>query len=209
MLILVNKMLEQIFSSATRTKIIKFFCLHLDEQIFVRELTRSLGCQLNSIRRELENLESLGFLESETKESKKFYGVNKNWPLLSELKNLIFKAITLEEMQVANKMSKVPGLHLLVFTGVLTNVATQTDILIVGKVNKSSILKYLEKIADGMPRSLRYTFLTKSEYVYRVEVTDKFIYDILSHEKIVVVDKISKELRNKQLDDFNFKHFRQ
>ncbi|MCB9802768.1 hypothetical protein H6761_01980 [Candidatus Nomurabacteria bacterium] len=202
-------MLEQIFSSLTRTKIIRFFCLHLDEQIFVRELTRVLGVQLNSVRRELDNLTKIGFLESENKEAKKFYQVNKSWPLLNELKNLIFKATTLEEMQVANKMSKVPGLQLLILTGVLTGVPTQTDVLIVGKVNKTNVLKYLEKIAEGVVGNLRYTFLTKQDYFYRLEVTDKFIYDILSHENIVVIDKMAKEIKNKQLDDFNFKHFRQ
>jgi len=39
-------------------------------------------------------------------------------------------------------------------------------------------------------------------------VTDKFVYDIMSNEHIVVVDKISKDLQNKQADDFGFKHFR-
>lgn len=202
-------MLEQIFSSVTRTKIIRHFCLHLDEPVFVKDLTKTFGSQSSTINRELANLIKLGFLEIDHQADKKFYQTNKHWPLLNELKNLVFKAITLEEMQVASKMSKISGLQLLVFTGILTNATTQTDILIVGKVNKTNMLKYLEQIADGVTGNLRYTFLAKNDYFYRLEVTDKFIYDILSQEHMVVIDKLGKELKNKQLDDFNFKHFRQ
>ncbi len=206
--LLVNKMLEQIFGSLARTKIIKFFCLHSEEEFFVRELTRLLNTQLNSIRRELDNLVSFGFLSTRAKDGKHFYAINKSCPLLPELKNIVFKAITLEEMQVAHKMSKATGLTLLLFTGVLSNVTAGTDVLIVGKVNKNDFYKYLEKIADGLNGKLRYTFFSKADYIYRTEVTDKFLYDILSQPHIVVIDKLNKE-NNKPFDDFNFKHFRQ
>ncbi|MBT7552914.1 hypothetical protein HN670_00415 [bacterium] len=202
-------MLEQILGSATRTRIVNFFCLHSEEHIFVRELTSRLGGQLNSVRRELDNLTKFGLLKSEINQGKKFYFTNKDFALLTELKNLVFKAITLEEMRIANKMSKLSGLGLLIFTGVLSNAPTRTDVLIVGKVKKADFYKYLEKIAEGMTQDLRFTFLSRSDYMYRVEVTDKFIYDILSHEHIVVVDKISKDIKKNQENDFNFKHFRQ
>lgn len=202
-------MLEQIFGSVARTKIIKFFCLHQEERLFVRELTRRLRLQLNSIRRELSNLEKFGLLNSEIKDGKKYYFVNQNFTLLNELKYLVFKAITLEEMHIADKMSKISGLVLLIFTGTLTNAPTKTDVLIVGKVNKKDSFKYLEKIAEGLTEPLRYTFMSKADYVYRMDVTDKFIYDILSHDNIIVIDKISKELKKNTFDEFNFKHFKQ
>jgi hypothetical protein len=45
-------------------------------------------------------------------------------------------------------------------------------------------------------------------YNYFLDITDKFIYDIWSNQKIIVVDKISKDLKKNIFDDFNFKHFR-
>ncbi|MBU1203002.1 winged helix-turn-helix domain-containing protein [Patescibacteria group bacterium] len=201
-------MLEQIFSSVARTKILKFFCVHYQEKFFVRELARRLGVQLNSIRRELDNLENFGFLHSENEGGKKYYYANTDFPLFSEIKNLVFKSLALEEMNVAGKMSKVPGLKLLVFTGILTESPAATDVLIVGKVNKTQFDKYLGKIAEGLPAELRYTFLSLSDYLYRIEITDKFIYDIWAHNKIIVVDKISDKLKKNIWDDFNFKHFK-
>jgi len=94
------------------------------------------------------------------------------------------------------------------FTGVLTNSPSDTDVLIVGKVNRKEFDKYLNSIAEGFADELRYTFLSKADYLYRLEITDKFIYDIWSNENIVVVDKISAEVKKKQLNEYNLKHFR-
>ncbi|PLX24819.1 hypothetical protein C0580_04095 [Candidatus Parcubacteria bacterium] len=201
-------MLEQIFSSIARTKVIKFFCVNAQDKFFVRELARRLGVQLNSIRRELKNLEDFGFLKSEEQGGKKYYYTNQSFSLYPEIKAMVFKALAIEEMNIANKMSKIPGLKLLIFTGVLTDSPASTDVLIVGKVNKGKFDKYLGKIAEGLPEDLRYTFLPLSDYLYRLDITDKFIYDIWANEKIIVIDKISDKIKAKRLDEFDFKHFR-
>jgi len=202
-------MLEQILSSVARTKILKFFCVHAQEKFFVRELARLLNVQLNSIRRELDNLESFGFLKSEETNSKKYYYTNLDFSLFPEIKNLVFKSLALEEISIANKMSKIPGLKLLLFTGVLTQSAAATDVVIVGNVNKTKFDKYLKKIAEGLPEDLRYTFLPLKEYLYRLEITDKFIYDIWANPHVIVVDKISDGLAQKRLEDYQFKHFKE
>ncbi len=201
-------MLEYLFSSTARIKILKFFCINSRDKFFIRQLTRRLGLQINSLRRELNNLEKFGLLNIEEKEGKKYYFVNHDFSLFSEIYSLVFKAIALEEMQIAEKMSKISGLKLLIFTGVLTNSPANTDVLIVGKVNRKEFDRYLNSIAEGLVDELRYTFLSKVDYLYRLDITDKFIYDIWSNENIVVVDKISAEVKKKQLNDFNLKHFR-
>lgn len=49
-------MLEQLFGSKTRTKLLKLFLLNDDRPYFIRELTRIIDTQINSVRRELQNL---------------------------------------------------------------------------------------------------------------------------------------------------------
>lgn len=202
-------MLEQILSSVARTKILKFFCVHAQERFFVRELSRALNLQLNSIRRELANLEKFGFLKSEEENGKKYYYTNLDFPLFTEIKNLVFKSLVLEEMTIAGKMSQILGLKLLVFTGVLTGSLAATDVLIVGNVNKTKFDSYLKKIADGLPEDLRYTFLSVKEYLYRIDVTDKFVYNIWANNHVVVVDKLSKDIEQKRFSDYQFKHFKE
>jgi len=199
-------MLEHIISSPARLKILTFFCLNSQGKFFVRELTRKLSLQLNSARRELTNLEKLGFLRSEDKAGKKYYYADENFILFQEIKNLIFKSKTLEQMNIAHRISSLPGLKLLVYTGVLTKSPAMTDVLIVGKVNKAEIDKQLKKIADGLADGLRYSILPVNEYNYRISVGDRFIYNIWSNPHLVVVDKLGKLSGQ---SDYQFKHFRE
>lgn len=55
-------MLEQIFGSKTRTRLLRLFLLHPEQPYFIRELTRRIDTQINSVRRELKNLVDCGII---------------------------------------------------------------------------------------------------------------------------------------------------
>jgi len=57
-------MLGKLFGSTSRVKILKLFILHPQEKYYIRQIARDLALQLNSVRRELENLEAFGILTS-------------------------------------------------------------------------------------------------------------------------------------------------
>ena len=72
-----SEKISGIFGSKTRYKLIKLFILSNDESFFVREITRIIDEQINSVRRELNNLSQIGLLLSKNKNNKLYYRVNK------------------------------------------------------------------------------------------------------------------------------------
>ena len=90
-------MLKHLFTSKARVKLLTIFLLKPDDEYFVRELTRELDEQINSVRRELDNLKKLGLLKSRAKNRKKFFMVNKNFVLFNELRSIIIKATNSSE----------------------------------------------------------------------------------------------------------------
>jgi predicted transcriptional regulator len=82
-------MIEQLFGSKTRVKILKHFFKNPEQSYFVRELTRELGEQINSVRRELMNLATFGIIKSSNADNKVFYMLNKHHDNYEGLK-LIF-----------------------------------------------------------------------------------------------------------------------
>jgi len=54
-------MLERIFTSKTRVKILTLFMINPQKEMFVREISRSINENINAVRRELSNLEQIGF----------------------------------------------------------------------------------------------------------------------------------------------------
>jgi hypothetical protein len=64
-------MLNKLFGSNARAKLLKQFLFNPEEKYYIRQLARDLSLQVNSIRRELENLEDLGLLSSKIEEEAK------------------------------------------------------------------------------------------------------------------------------------------
>jgi len=72
-------MLQKLFTSKTRVKLLTLFIMNPGREMYIREIARTTRENINSIRRELTNLEGIGLLKSERRGNLKYYYVvNKN-----------------------------------------------------------------------------------------------------------------------------------
>ena len=192
-------MLKAIFSSNTRIKLLTTFLLNPEEEFFIRELTRKLDEQINSIRRELDNLKKIGLLKSRVRNRKKYYHINPNFIILNELKNIILKAANTDD-QLVRKITRMGTVELLVLNGIFINKESSVDLLIVGDIDRVQLQKYLST-ATKTKQDIRFTIISKKDFLYRLECKDKFVYDmIIDKNSIIAINKLKKELgkiRNK------------
>lgn len=199
-------MLEQLFGSRSRIKLLKIFFGEQERSFFIRELVRKSGERLNSVRRELSNLEKLGVVKhvepEESKSSgrskkkrgkdvdqKKYYVIDHNFALFSELKNLILKSQLAIKKDLSDEIQKAGSIRLLVLTGFFVGEPFGPDLLIVGSLNRDRLKRLVGKFEKIIGQEIRYTMLSLNDYNLRQSVTDKFLYTILSGKKIVVVNK--------------------
>jgi predicted transcriptional regulator len=190
-------MLEQLFGSQTRVRLLQIFLSNPEEKYFVRELTRNLNSQINAIRRELENLEDLGAVKvvEETGEhksqKKKFYQSNIDFILYHELKSIFQKAQFLLEKKFAKAVMKIGKVHFLALTGTFVGKKdVPIDIIAVGTMSKKKFAKLIKDFQKNLKRELNYTLLDREEFNYRRSVADRFLYNILDSDKIVLIDEI-------------------
>jgi len=92
-------MLETLFSSRVRVKLLEVFLTHPGEKYHSRELARIIGERQNAVWRELQKLEEAGLLHSETHGNRKEYTWSRESPLYPELRRLILKAKGSKEEQ--------------------------------------------------------------------------------------------------------------
>lgn len=164
-----------------------------DGEFFIRELTRMLDEQINSVRRELDSLKRLGLLRSRTKNRKKYYTVNKNFLLFNELHSIIMKGMNSKEGLV-KKISKLGDVHFLVLSGAFLNKKSSCDLLLVGNVNKTELEKLLDEEAKT-DEPIKFSIMSKDDFLYRIECNDKFIKDLVEDStNIIGVNKLSKHL---------------
>lgn len=184
-------MLKRLFTSNTRIKLLTVFLMNQDEEYFIRELTRKLDEQINSIRRELDNLKKLGVLKSRAKNRKKYYYVNKKFILLDELKGIIIKALSSQD-KIGKDIAKMGEVKLLALSGQFLNKPTETvDMLIVGSIDKDRFAKYL---SDDLrtKRSVKFTIMNEEDFRYRKDCHDKFIKEIIDNpENQILINRFS------------------
>lgn len=186
-------MLKPLFSSNARVKLLKVFLLNPDEEFFIRELTRKLDEQINSVRRELDNLKKIGLLKSRVRNRKKYFHVNKDFLIFNELRDIFVKAGTNDE-QMGRAVSKMGEVHFLLLSGKFVNKVSPVDLLLVGEVDKKKLQKYLDETVRGK-KDIRFTIISKKDFLYRLECHDKFVKEILAADgNMVLINKLKKEL---------------
>ncbi len=184
--------LKKIFGSGARVKLLRHFLLNQGDEFFIRELTRILDEQINSLRRELENLEKVGLLKSKEKNRKKYYRTNPHFELLSELTSIIRK--TDESNQVfLKKISKLGNIDLLILTGkFIGKMEEDIDVFLVGDVKESALEEFLKENFES--KDIKYGCMTKEDFLYRITLKDKFLHSIMSdRENIILKNKMKKD----------------
>jgi len=192
-------MVEQLFGSKTRVKLLSLFFNNPGRPFYVREITRKIDEQINSVRRELANLLSIGIIGSEGSNNRLYYEVNAKYEYYEQLRS-IFTAVpvksadpvmkeTREEDQIAKKLRSAGSVQFAFLTGTFTNdTKTNIDIFVVGDVNRARLAKIVSELERDMGRELNYSVLTPDEYQYRISLNDRFVTSVLSAKKIVVID---------------------
>ncbi|HBK34297.1 TPA: hypothetical protein DEP34_02410 [Candidatus Uhrbacteria bacterium] len=198
-----NFKLEQLFGSKTRARLLALFLQYSQEAFFVREMTRKVDAQLNSVRRELQNLMDLGIVcEKKAKqipgrtlalsEKKKYYQAETSSLLFEDLRALFQKIQVLLKNNFVQEMDAKGKIDFLAFTGRFLNLAdVRTDLLIVGDIKQKAVEKMIGEFEKEMGHEINFTLMPKEEFVYRRQVTDRFLSSILDAEKIIMINRLS------------------
>ncbi len=188
--------LKALFSSQTRVKLLSTFLLHPEEEYFIRELTRLLNEQINSIRRELENLRRIGLVKARHKNRKKYYKIDTDFPLYADLRNLFSKAMQGESPFVAS-LKNLPGVKLVLLAGNLCGTESKVDLLLVGDVKKEVLEAILAQ--DASLKYIKYSIFSEADFLYRLSLKDRFVQEILNDPRhLLVMNQLQKEIEEAQ-----------
>lgn len=196
-------MFEQLFGSKTRVKLLSLFLNNPGRPYYVREITRKIDEQINSVRRELSNLLSIGIIKSEGSNNRLYYEVNPKYDHYKELRSIFAnipiksKAIreTKEEDLIAKRLRSTGQVELAWLTGSFVNDSRiGVDICIIGDVNRASVAKVVSELEKEQTRELNYTIMTPEDYTYRLNLNDRFLNGLIEAKRIVIIDSSDKPL---------------
>lgn len=195
-------MIDALFGSKTRVKLLHLFFNNPDKSFYVREITRLIDEQINSVRRELSNMLEVGVITSDSAENKLYYQVSHEYEFYTPFR-MIFAADQMNKTTLGKSSSKdsstdtkwqqlikkTNGVRIAVAAGALVRgSASPIDLLIVGAITPAKRKSLLTAIEKEVGRELNYSILSYDEFYYRLSVRDKFINEILTNQHEVLID---------------------
>lgn len=195
-------MIDRLFGSKTRVKLLHLFMSHPGQSFYVREITRLIDEQINSVRRELSNMLEVGVITSDTADNKLYYQVNQRYEFYTALRAIFAgEPISASSSAGASQdqgtheqyrtiLNEIPALRLALLSGILVKGSlSPVDVVLVGNLPTTKVKNALAMIEKLEGRELNYTVLPYDEFYYRLSVRDKFITEILSNKHSVAIDK--------------------
>lgn len=189
-------MIDSLFGSKTRVKLLHLFLNNPEKSFYVREITRMIDEQINSVRRELANMVSVGIVQQDAIDNKLYYSVNEDYPYIKPLAAIFSDKNTEGGMGAASSVSwkdslgRMRGLRLAIISGKLVvGSSSAVDLLLVGDDMSAVTIKNLvKKIEKYRKIEINYAVISYDDFYYRMSVKDRFIMDIVRNKHSVLVD---------------------
>jgi len=199
------EILGKLLGTEERVKIMRLFLLNAEMCFDAADIMERSKVSRGDLRREISLLLKIGFVKPKvfTKEiqqkrgktikiiKKKFSGwqLSIDFPLLLPVRNLLISSEPVKKENIIDRFKSTGKVKLLLLSGVfLQKEDSRIDILIVGDdVKKKSVENALRSIEAEVGKELSYALFETQDFIYRLNVYDKFIRDILDfpHEKIL------------------------
>jgi hypothetical protein len=194
-------MIEQLFGSKTRVKLLRLFYGNPNRSFYVREITRKIDEQINSVRRELANLLNVGIIISDNTNNRLYYEVNQTYEFYNPFLTIFGEA---KQVGVVSKKNNKPASHtveddrlkalghieVMIYTGQFTrDEASGVDLLVVGDINGNAMQKYITELESKENKEIRYTVMPMTEFNYRRQINDRFLTTLMSSKKQVIIDR--------------------
>jgi len=217
-----SDILGKILGNPARVKIMRFFLLNPEKSFEIKEIINRARASGELVKKEIRLLESISFLkqkkivieiEQKTQKARKRgkhpsakkktktktkkvigFFLNQDFPYNETFRILLSQDNTLRKDEILKTFKPTGKIKLLLVSGVfIGRPEARADLLIVGdNLNKRLIEDKIRAIESDLGRELSYSVFETSEFLYRLNMYDKLIQEILNfpHEKIVDMIKL-------------------
>lgn len=209
--------LEKLFGSGARVKLLRFFLLSPEKIFEPKEAAKILRVFSGSVSKEARFLLSIGFLKKASR-TDVFVKKNKNkskiikkrikgiqlsptFPYLLALRNLIVGALPASREKMLKFFKNKGKIKLLVLGGVfagdfaedILSDAQKLDLLVAGEVKRGPVERFIKKVEAEVGKELNWTLLGTREFEQRFAMHDKLIRDILDYPHEFLINKLGVE----------------
>lgn len=189
-------MIDALFGSKTRVKLLHLFLNNPNRAFYVREITRKIDEQINSVRRELANMLSIGIIKSDSANNRLYYEINQEYAHYAPLRAIFGDAHLPSEVAAEVEVSDWPkrlkalgDVRVALLAGkMVRGSSSDVDVLLAGDINKTQSKRFIKELEEDEGHTLNYTIMSYEDFYYRLSIKDRFITAITSGKFTLLQD---------------------
>ncbi len=188
------QILENFLGGQNKVKLWKVFVLNPVKDFVLKDLIRLTKIKHDTLILELRDLMKLGIVKAGKKEKIIVYKTNRNFPLLSEITEMILTVIPRSVDKILEKLNRLNRLKVVLLSGFFTTskfTNSNLDLLLVFEKIPDNVDVIVSELEYSIGKELAYSALDQTDFKYRHSIGDKLIRDVLDFEHIVAMDKLS------------------
>lgn len=182
-------MLEKLFTSKARVKILQTVLLNKGREFHTRELARRTGVSAPYVMKELQNLSSLGILVERKEGNMIFYSVNPSSTVVEDLKRILLKTEGLgDELRrvLQDKQVKYALIYGSFAKGTEVT-SSDIDLLVIGNASEDDMLRAAMKAQGRTGREINFILWTEKEFEDKVMQRMALLREIARAPVIMII----------------------
>lgn len=196
--------MQDFIISRVRVKVLSLLFDNPQQMLYVRELTRASGEEINAVRRELEHLDKKGIIVKEKRGNRVYYQANHAYDYFEDLLSMVAKSTGIGQA-IRDNRKDLGKIKFVMLSGKYARNKPrdkgEVDLLVVGNIILEKLNELIKKEELRRETEINYTVMTQEEFMFRKSRRDPFLLNILSRSRIMIigdeeglVDKSAPEL---------------
>lgn len=180
-------MLERLFTSKARVRILKLLIFDADAKHHIRDIARREGISAPYVKKELGNLAALNLVNMEKKGNLLLFSINRSAPIFEDLKRIFLKTDALGEYLAGVLNDKIR--YALIYGSFAKGEERKTsdiDLLLVGPADRTQIAEKIYDTEKALGREINYILWSEPEFEKLARKKHALIHQIVSNPVIML-----------------------
>lgn len=193
-------MLESLFTSKARVKVLETFLLNKGKEFHTRDLARRTGVSPPYVMKELHNLKNLGILVEKREGNMVFYAINRSSSIVEDLKRLFLKTESVgKELLEVLKKDKEKIKYALIYGSFAKGTevtSSDIDLLVIGDAEEKDVLGLVMKAQSRIGREINYIVWTEKAFKEKARQRIALLREISKTPVIMIIGDIDEFKRS-------------
>lgn len=183
-------MLEKLFTSKARVKILELLMFDPLSEFHLREISRRTKVSAPYVKKELDQLRKISLVRETARGNLKLYRINKDSPIIEDIKRIFLKTDSLGGL-LTKELSELGQIdYALIYGSFARGEETENsdiDLLVIGNVDEENLVPIIGNIEKKIGREVNYILWTAAEFEKRARERHSLLLDIIDKPFIMLI----------------------